>query len=64
MAAKRKAVATPSRTAALQPNKQRLASGHLAQLQSGQCIEDYIWSAMQCYAADIRSGRRPNQRYV
>lgn len=62
MSVKRKAVAVPVRTKEMRASKFQPTKS--TQMQAGQCVEDYIWAAMQGYAADIRSGRLPERRYV
>lgn len=59
MAAKRKIHHLPTRSSrvghgAVDPARQ-LASARRAYAKGMMCAEDYIWAAMQCYAADSRT---------
>lgn len=42
--------------------KQQFARARQAHAKGTMCMEDYIWTAMQCYAAEVRSGNKPSKQ--
>lgn len=38
--------------------KQQFTQAKLAHANGTVCIEDYIWTAMQCYAAELRASQK------
>lgn len=57
--AKSKSSQPSARTAAGQlSSRQQLVQARQAHAKGAIGTEDYIWVAMQCYAAEVRAGRR------
>jgi hypothetical protein len=64
MGAKRKNQTSKQNLQAAVLAKQRFAQAQLAHAKGAICTEDYIWSAMQCYAAELHSGQKPHRRFA
>lgn len=64
MSAKRKNRAEKQHAANAANGKQRLAQAQAARASGSIGTEDYIWNAMQCYAAELRAGHKPGQRFA
>jgi hypothetical protein len=45
-------------------SKRQLAQARQAHAKGAMCLEDFIWTAMQCYAADARTGHKATNRFV
>ena len=61
MAAKRKdrSAGTPSTPG----SRQQLDQARQDHAKGKMCMEDFIWTAMQCYASDVRNGHKPTGRF-
>ena len=67
MAAKRKThhnAATSHNSGNSQNTKQQLHHAQQAHARGAMCMEDYIWTVMQCYAADVRAGRKARGQFA
>lgn len=62
MSAKRKNRIEKQPATSTAAGRQRQAQPRVARV--GSNMEDYIWSAMQSYAAEMRSGHKSGQRFV
>jgi hypothetical protein len=45
-------------------SKRQLAQARQAHAKGTMGVEDFIWTAMQCYAADARAGHKANNRFA
>lgn len=63
MSAKRKNQAGKQVPANAAAAKQQFARARQAHAKGTMCMEDYIWTAMQCYAAEMRAGNKPGNQH-
>jgi hypothetical protein len=63
MRAKRKNQAGKQVPASATAAKQQFAQARQAHAKGTMCVEDYIWTAMQCYAAEMRGDNKPSSQH-
>jgi len=63
MSAKRKNQGSGYRTGqSVDGNRRQLDRARQAHAKGAMCKEDFIWSALQCYAKDLRTGTHKSSR--